>query len=180
MQAVPFIVAGVAAAGQAVSAYKKSKYHTRQAAEDLEAKNRRMAAATREAQEERRKAEFLQSRARAVAAASGGGTDAGMVKQFADLAAEGEYRVLSRVWQGQNDAEGLIASAEANYKAAKDAKVMGMINTVTTAFSTYMMAGGTFGAPANAPVGPTGISSQGLPYSPTTVNAPSVSLWKGP
>lgn len=143
-QAVPFIVASAAGAGQAVAAYKKSQYHTRSASEALEAKNRRMAAATREAQEERRRSELIQSRARAVGAASGAGGP-GLVKIYSDLAAEGEYRVLSRVWQGQNDAEGLIAQAEAHGKAARDAKVMGVINTVTTALSTYMAAGGTFG-----------------------------------
>ena len=173
-QAVPFIVAGAAGTAQAVSAYKKSKYHTRQAQEALEAKNRRMAAATREAQEERRRAEIIQSRARAVAAASGGGSDAGMVKIFGDLAAEGEYRVLSRVCQGQNDAEGLIAQAEAHAQAARDAKVMGLVNTVTTAFSRYLSAGGTFGKPATE----TAISADGLPYSPSA-SRPKTTLWDG-
>ena len=177
-QAVPFIIAGVAAAGQAVSAYKKSKYHTRQALEAMEAKNRRMAAATREAQEERRRAAFIQSRARAVSAASGAGSDAGMVKIFADLAAEGEYRVLSRVWQGQNDAQGLLAQADANRKAASDAITMGIFNTVTTAFSTYAAAGGTFGGTPP----PTGgvMSPQGYPMSPVPGSENVGKLWTGP
>lgn len=162
-QAIPFIVAGIAAAGTAVAAYKKSKYHQREAAEDLEAKNRAMAAATAAAQAERRRAEFIQGRARAVAAASGAGSDAGMVKIFADLAAEGEYRVLSRVWQGQSDAQGYIASAEANFKAAKDAKVMGVINTITTFASVYTGMGGSWGGGAQAvPTGNTAISGSGI------------------
>ena len=102
------------------------------------------------------------------------GSDAGMVKIFGDLAAEGEYRVLSRVWQGQNDAEGLIAQAEAHAQAARDAKVMGLVNTVTTAFSTYLSAGGTFGKPATE----TAISADGLPYSPSA-SRPKTTLWDG-
>lgn len=146
-QAIPFIAAAVAGGGQAIAAYKKSKYHERQAAEYRKAKNRRMAAATREMAEERRKQEYIQSRAVAVAAASGAGTDGGVVKVFADLAAEGEYRVMSRLWQGQNDAEGFLAAARAEQKAAKDAITMGIVKTITSAFSAYMSAGGNMGQP---------------------------------
>jgi hypothetical protein len=178
-QAVPFIIAAVAAVGQGVAAYKKSQYHTKQAKASMEAKNRRMAAATREAAEERRRAQFIRSRARAVAAFSGGGTDAGMVKVFADLAAEGEYRVLSRVWQGQNDAQGLIAQSEANFKAARDAKVMGVFNSITSAFAAYSGAGG--GANPNPGAGATNFSSSSAPQmSPIQGYQDVGKLWLGP
>lgn len=178
-QAIPFIIAAVAAAGQAVSAYKKSQYHTRQAKEALKASNRRMSAATREAQEERRRSAFIRSRARAVAAFSGAGSDAGMVKQFADLAAEGEYRVLSRVWQGQNDAQGLIARAESSFKAARDAKVMGVFNAITSAYSAFQGAGG--GAPVDPGAGNTGFQYSGAPQmSPVPGYQDVGKLWLGP
>lgn len=102
-----------------------------------------------------------------------------MIKQFADLAAEGEYRVLSRVWQGQNDAQGLIARAESSFKAARDAKVMGVFNTITSFFSTYSMAGGTWGGgtpTAGAPV----TSAQGYPMSPVPNYQNVGKLWTGP
>jgi hypothetical protein len=166
-QAIPFIAAAVAGGGQAVAAYKKSKYHTAQAAEYREAKNRRMAAATREMAEERRKQEFVHSRAVAVGAASGAGLGAGAVKILADLAAEGEYRVMSRLWQGQNDADGLLARVEAEHAAAKDSIKMGMIKAVTSAFSAYAGAGGGFGGGA----GPT-FSGGGLTMgTPKAVSA---------
>ena len=143
------VVAAIVAGGaQAIKAYKLKKGHEAQAAEYREAKNRRMGATTREMAEERRKQKFIQSRAIAVAAASGAGTDAGMVKLLADLNAEGEYRVMSVLWQGQNDAEGLIHQAEAQEQAADDALIMGVINTVTSAFSAYSGAGGSFGSTA--------------------------------
>jgi hypothetical protein len=142
----------VSGGAQAVAAYKKSKYHTRQAAEYREAKNRRMAATTREMREEERKAEFIKSRAVAVAAASGAGTDAGFVKLLSDLSAEGKYRTLSVLWQGQNDAEGLIQQARNQERASKDALTMGAIKAVTSAFSAYQSAGGSFGSTTPAPV----------------------------
>jgi hypothetical protein len=140
------VVAAIVSGGaQAIKAYKQMKGHEAQAEAYRQAKNRRMGATTREMSEERRKQAFIHSRAVAVAAASGAGTDAGMVKLLADLNAEGEYRVMSVLWQGQNDAEGLIHQAEAEEQAADDALIMGVINTVASAFSTYSSAGGSFG-----------------------------------
>lgn len=146
--------AAAAGGAQAIAAYKKSKAHEAQAAEYVEAKNRRMAATTREMSEEKRRAEFIQSRATALAAASGAGTDAGFVKILGDLAAEGKYRIMSVLWQGQNDAEGLLARARAEEKAADDALVMGAVNTVTSAMSAYSAAGGGFGGTPTPPVSP--------------------------
>lgn len=141
-QAIPFIAAAVAGGGQAIAAYKKSKYHERQALEYRKAKNRRMAATTREIAEANRKKEFVHSRAVAVAAASGAGTE-GLVKHLSDLNAEGEYRVMSLLWQGKNDADGLLAQARAEHKAANDAISMGIVKTITSAFSAFISAGGS-------------------------------------
>ncbi len=173
---VPWAVAAVAGGGQAIAAYKKSKAHEAQAAEYREAKNRRMAAATREMAEERRKQEFIHSRAVAVAAASGAGTGAGVVKILGDLAAEGEYRVLSRLWAGQNDAEGLLAQAKAEERAADDTLVVGAINAVTSAFSAYSGAGGTFGASPSAAAAPAASGPQ-MSYVPNYQNVGK--LWTG-
>lgn len=137
-----FAAAVVAGGAQAIAAYKKSKAHEAQAAEFAEAKNRRMGAATREIEEEERKREFITSRATAVAAASGAGTDAGFVKVLGDLNAEGKYRTMSVLWSGLNDAEGLLAQADAQKQAADDALVMGAVKTVSSAFTAYGAAGG--------------------------------------
>jgi hypothetical protein len=102
-----------------------------------------------------------------------------MVKQFADLAAEGEYRVLSRVWQGQNDAQGLIARAESSFKAARDAKVMGVFNAITSAYSAFKGAGG--GAPVDPGAGNTGLQYSGAPQmSPVPGYQDVGKLWLGP
>lgn len=153
----------VAGGAQAIAAYKKSKAHEAQAAEYVEAKNRRMGAATREMQEEKRKADFIKSRATAVAAASGAGTDGSFVKILGDLAAEGKYRTMSVLWSGLNDAEGLLARADAERKAAEDTLIMGVVNTVSSAFSAYAGAGGFTAKPpevASTSTGGTGATSE--------------------
>jgi len=134
-----------AAAGGAalIKAYQKNKLKIEETKAFREAKNRSMAATTREMAEEERNKEFMHSRAVAVAAASGAGVDdPGMVKVLADLNAEGEYRVMSKLWRGQDEAEGLIFRAEAAKREGDDAIVAGYFNAVSSAMSAY---GGGFG-----------------------------------
>ncbi len=127
-------VAGGAA--EAVKAWKKHKLKLQEAQAFRDAKNRSMAATTREMAEEERTKEFMHSRALAVAAASGAGVDdPGMVKVLADLNAEGEYRVMSRLWAGQDRAEGLIFRSEVAKREADDALVEGAFNVVASAMS---------------------------------------------
>jgi len=132
------IAAVAVGAGQAIKAYKTRNTKMKEAEAYLDAKDRRMAATTREMAEEERNKEFVYSRALALAAASGAGTEgASMVKLFGDLNAEGEYRVMSRLWAGQNDAEGLIFRSEAAQKEADTAMTVGAIDSVVSAYSTY-------------------------------------------
>lgn len=103
-----------------------------------EAAKRRLAVSHREAAEERRKKEFIYSRALAVAAASGGGTkDQGIVALFGDLNAEGEYRILSALYTGQNEAEGLLFRAEAARREGKAARDASRVTAITSGISTY-------------------------------------------
>lgn len=69
------------------------------------------AAAQRAAREERRRARFAQSRALALAAASGGASDPGVIDIISDLAAEGEYRALTDIYQGEEAARKLRMGA---------------------------------------------------------------------
>ncbi len=131
-------VIAVKGLGQLYKGAQIKKLKDREAEAYREAKNRRMAAATREMAEEDRKKEFMYSRALALAAAQTGNTsDAGLVALFGDLNAEGEYRILSRLWSGQNDAEGLIFRAEAATREGKAAVTASYINAVTSVVSDY-------------------------------------------
>ena len=133
------MIAALATGGaQLYKGKQQEKLKEQEARGYREAGKRRMAVATHEIAEEERNKEFTYSRALAVAAASGGGTgSAGIVKALSDLNAEGEYRMLSRLFVGQDEAEGLIFRAEAAEREGKAAIDASRISAVTSAVSTY-------------------------------------------
>jgi len=97
---------------KAYGQYKQGKAAKR--AGDLDAEQllqkagTRRAAGQRDAEEEQRNTELAYSRALAVAASSGGGvSDPTVVKLIGDLQGEGEYRVLSKLFVAEDEAEGL-------------------------------------------------------------------------
>lgn len=136
-------VAAVAGAGQLYKGQQISKIKEEEAAGYRKAAGRRRAVSHREAAEERRNKEHMYSRALAVAAASGGGTgDPGVVKLLGDLNAEGEYRVLSRLWAGQDESEGLLYRADQAKREGDSAVKASYVNAVTSAVSGYSSFGG--------------------------------------
>lgn len=166
------LAAGAAVAGgHLYKAWQIKKNKQREAAALRDAKNRTMAATTREMAEEERNREYMHSRAIALAAASGAGVDdPTMVKLLGDLQAEGKYRVMSRLWSGQDDAEGLIFRAEAAQREANTAMTVGAINAVTSVLS--MSSGGGPRQPSQT------VQVGGMSPVP---NAQSVGkLWTGP
>lgn len=137
------LAAIAAGGGQAYKAFQIRKQKIAESKAYREAKNRSMAATTREVAEEESNKEFMYSRALAVAAASGGGVgDPGMVKLLGDLNAEGEYRVMSKLWAGLNEAQGLIFRADEAKKEGDAAITAGIFNALTAAGSAYAGAGG--------------------------------------
>lgn len=90
------------------------------------------AIAQREAEEDRRQARLMQSRARAVGAASGGGID---LELAGDIAAEGEYRALTSLWEGEEAAKGRKAQAAAARFEGKQAKKAGYLTAGKTLLS---------------------------------------------
>ena len=96
----------------------------------------RRAASHRDAAEEQRNAELAYSRALAVTAASGGGVDdPTVVKIFADLQAEGRYRVLSRLFVGEDEAEGIEYRAEVARREGQSRYKSGRLNALSSAAS---------------------------------------------
>ena len=191
-------VGAVAAGGAtAYNLHQESQYLKDKAAALRDAGHRQIAAGTRDFGEAEREREYMYSRALAVAAASGGGVDTpGMVKVLSDLQAEGKYRSFAKLWQAQDDASGLYAEAESAQKQREAVQSMRLFNTVVSAISGYYTAGGSFGltgkkksAKATLPdpfdlkanrqrlggTGKLGISSDGLPYSPSAGSK----LWEG-
>ena len=78
------------------------------------------AAAQRQAENERRAGRLAVSKARAIAAGSGGGaSDPTVMNIYSDLAAEGETNAMTALWEGEEAARGLEAQAAgAQYEGA--------------------------------------------------------------
>lgn len=81
------------------------------------------ASSQRAAIDERRQAKRVSSRALALAAASGGGaSDPTVVNNLADIAGEGEYRALTALYNGEEEARGKEFEAANRRKEAKNVK----------------------------------------------------------
>lgn len=129
--AVPMMVAGAAvsasgtlAAGNAAD--RASRFEAAQL--DQRAKSE-LAVASRDAAEQRRQAGLVGSRARALMAASGGGMDLGIL---GDIEAEGEYRALTRLWEGSEAATGARMQASASRFEGMNEKRASRIRTMGT------------------------------------------------
>lgn len=168
-------VAAVMLVAGAYKGYQAKKLKDEEAQGYRDAAGRQMAITSREMSEEIRNKELMHSRAIAVAGASGAGTD-GLTKLLGDLNAEGEYRVMSVLWNGQNEAEGLQYRAEAAEREGKAAQTAGIIDGVTSAVSAYVGMGG--GGSPGAPGGATMNTAPGTMYSPVPGGAPK--LWSAP
>lgn len=176
----------------AYKGYQAKKLKEQEAQGYREAAGRQMAITSREMAEEIRNKELMHSRAIAVAGMSGAGTQ-GLTKYLGDLNTEGEYRVMSVLWNGLNEAEGLQFRAEAAIREGKAAQTAGIIDGITSAVSAYV---GMGKSPKSVPstsapgsghaamratyggTGPMGTSAQGLPYSPIA-KPPATVLWPG-
>lgn len=108
-----------------------------------DASMRRMAATTAEVSEAMRDKELMQSRITALAAFQGGGADdPTMVKLKSDLNAEGQYRIMSKLYTGADEAQALQYQSEQAMNAGDAALDTGYVNSVTTVLSAW--AGGMF------------------------------------
>ena len=100
----------------------------------------------RVAEEQRRLSSVVQSRARAVAGASGGGvTDPTVVDITSELAGEGEYRALTAMYEGEDRARGIINQGQADAYTARQKGQAGFVSGMSSAFSgaTSMLSGGS-------------------------------------
>lgn len=131
------ILSGAGAAVSGLGAIQAGKQQAAAAefqARQLEASGKaEMAVAQREAQEQRRQKELVLSRARAVAAASGGGQD---IPLLGAIEEEGELRALTALWEGDEAAKGRKAQAAASRFEGRQAKKAGYVRGGTTILSS--------------------------------------------
>lgn len=86
------------------------------------------ASSQRTGAEQRRQARLLQSRALAVAAASGGGaSDPTVINILSRLEGEGEYRALTALYEAEEAARSKELQANARRKEAKNVKRAGLV-----------------------------------------------------
>lgn len=96
------------------------------------------ATSQRAAAEERRRARLLDSRARAVAAASGAGAgDLDVVNIRGDIQAEGEYRAMSRMYEGESEARSILQMGQSRKAAARGRSIATVLDSASTFASKY-------------------------------------------
>lgn len=137
------VTIGLAVAGTALSAYGS---YAQGSAANAAAKSQALqyeaqagaerAASQRAAIEERRKARIMSGNAVAAAAASGGGvSDPTVGKIIGDIAGEGQYRAMMRMYEGNQQSNNLLAQAQATREEGKAAKRAGTIQAISTLVS---------------------------------------------
>lgn len=125
MNAAPYIAGGAEILG-GVAENRNARFEAQQL--DAKAKEE-IAASQREAQDKRKEAALVNSRAQAIAAASGGGAgvDApSIVKIMSDTAGQGEYNAQAAMYGGATRAAGLRASAAARRRSGS-ASLLGSV-----------------------------------------------------
>jgi hypothetical protein len=151
--ALPYIGLATTAL-QGVSQYQQGKTDAAQL--ELEATRRdrsanaEQAESQREAAVERRKAQNMMSRARALAAASGGGVSNPTISAvLTDIETQGEVNALNALYSGNVAAEGYRSGAGAARRESRASRDAGTLNAASTilggATSWYSKYGGTRG-----------------------------------
>lgn len=137
MGMVAAIAAGLSAGsaiGGGMSANREAKY---QAAQLDIAAGQEQASAQRRAEQERRKSRVIQSRALAVAGASGGGvSDVTVLDIVSDIASEGAYRAEVARYEGDDRAQKMHLKGDAARREGKAQQNAGYIKAAATILSS--------------------------------------------
>lgn len=155
---------------------QKRKQHVAAAEGLSDAANREMAATTADMAEATTEKKKMESRAIAVAAASGGGIDdPTIVNLIGDLNAEGEYNVMARLYVGEDKAEGLRQSSYEQRAEGEAALNAGYMKAATTVMSLFT--GGAAGAAGK--IGGSGVVGKATSKAPTTNSGMNTSSMAG-
>ena len=130
---VPLQIAGslLSAGGTILGANSEAKELRREAAQLEVQAGQERATSQRQSIEERRQARLASSRALAIAAASGGGSDdPSVVNAIANIEGEGEYRALTALYEGNVQADDTVRQAQARRREAKNVKRASLFKAV--------------------------------------------------
>lgn len=132
--ALPYI----AAAGTVVSAVSAKTQGDAQAAQEQAAGAAAKASAQRAAYNQGRDTQYVQSRARAYAAASGGAsTDPSVVDDLAQIGTAGEYRRLTALYGGDTAAQGADLQAQADRNTGRSRAISTVLSGASSLASKY-------------------------------------------
>lgn len=124
--AAPYLTAAsaVIGIGSSIAQGKQQDAMARIEAGQMEANAKaERAASQRDASQERKRSDYLQSRARSLAAASGAGaSDPTIENIIAGLDSEGEYRALTALYNGEQQASGLELGSQVRRIEGRNAR----------------------------------------------------------
>lgn len=121
-----------------VKGSQERKQRYAEAAAIRDAAMRKGAATTAAVGQEQRNKDYMESRAIALAAFQGGGvSDPSITRLVGDINAEGEYRVLSTLYTGMGEAQGLQYASEQAMKSGDIALKRGYVGAIKTVLSSY-------------------------------------------
>lgn len=127
-QAIGTAISAAGSIQQGKASEAASKYEAEQMVQQAKA---RYAQGTREAQEARRRADLMESNARAAMAGSGGvATDPGAIEQLSKIREVGDYNALAAMFEAESEGKGLRQAAKSRLHEGRLAK--------KTAFSTAL------------------------------------------
>lgn len=161
MAILPALMAGLSLAGTAVSTVGAIRQgQAQQQAAEFEARQMDVSAKAVEAAgqhaalERRRQSELLQSRAQAVAGASGfGAVDPDVLKIIGGITEEGERSFQTELYNAQQQAMGIRNQAVATRFEGQEARRGGQIRAVSTALSGAADAGSIYAFGQSQPFG---------------------------
>jgi hypothetical protein len=165
---IPFIGIAMSVLGQQQQGQQAAADAKFVAGQQRDAANASQAIGQRQAEEDVRQSKIVQSRAQAVAAASGAdASDPTVVNTIGDIAKEGEYRALSSLYEGDSQARAYRMAAAQSIATGRAAQAAANINSVSTIFDGATSMYDRYGKPNRNPAATSGGSSF-LP-SPTSV-----------
>lgn len=141
--AVQALAAGAQVAGSALSAYGKwqagqnaSRIANWEAGQMEGSARQARAVSQRRYLEEKRQAQLVESRALALAAAGGGAADVGTINIIGDIKAEGKYRSLVALFEGEDAAQKLELQAQVRREEGRAARRAANLNAFSSVLSS--------------------------------------------
>jgi len=152
--AAPYLIAGgtaLSALGQLQGGKQAKRAADFEAGQLDVAAGRARAASQRQAMEEKRLGKLAESRALAVGAATGGGSDVTVANIISDLAGETAYRSAVALYTGESQAKNLELKGQLRRYEGEAAKKAGRLGAFSTVLTGAASIGSLYGSPYKKP-----------------------------